>query len=68
MPFKSQAQHRKFRELLANGKITQAKFDEWLGATPDLKKLPERVGEKSPDQPVSGHAADQVILHGRKKR
>lgn len=67
MAFVSQAQYRKFRELLAQGEITQAKFDEWLGATPDLKKLPERVGEPKPAKPA-GHAADRVIQVGGKKK
>jgi hypothetical protein len=28
------------------GKMPQATFDEWARATPDLKKLPERVPKK----------------------
>ena len=50
MPFKSEAQHRKFRVLLRQGKISQAKFDEWMdetkqmnGKTNPIKALPERV-------------------------
>lgn len=50
MPFKSEAQHRKFRVLLRQGKISQAKFDEWMDETKKLKgskhpikALPERV-------------------------
>lgn len=43
--FKSEAQRVKFAEMLKEGKITQATYDEWHNATGD-KKLPERVGEK----------------------
>ena len=50
MPFKSEAQHRKFRVLLRQGKISQSQFDEWMdetkkkhGKTHPIKALPERV-------------------------
>lgn len=45
MPFKSQAQRRKFGALLRQGKISQKTFDEWQSATGG-RKLPERVGKK----------------------
>lgn len=45
MPFKSEAQRRKFAEMVKQGKITQKTFDEWNEATPK-KKLPERSGGK----------------------
>lgn len=41
MPFKSQAQVRKFGALMRRGKISKAKFDEWAHAT-DMSHLPER--------------------------
>lgn len=44
MPFKSQAQKRRFEEMLREGKITQAKFDEWNEGTPE--KLPDRLHAK----------------------
>lgn len=44
MSFKSEAQRRKFGELLKEGKITQAQFDEFSSKTKG--KLPERVAEK----------------------
>ena len=47
MPFVSQEQERKFRELVAAGKMSQATYDEWLKATPHLKFLPQRVTPKS---------------------
>jgi len=50
MPFQSEAQHRKFRVLLRQGKITQNQFDEWMDETKKkygkkhpIKPLPERV-------------------------
>jgi CRISPR/Cas system-associated endonuclease Cas1 len=46
MPFKSQAQRRKFAQLLVEGKISNQTFEEWNRET-GRKKLPERVGSKS---------------------
>jgi hypothetical protein len=46
MPFKSQAQRRKFAELLVEGKISAETFEEWNRET-GRKKLPERVNRKS---------------------
>lgn len=46
MPFKSQAQRRKFAQLLVEGKISNQTFEEWNRET-GSKKLPERVGSKS---------------------
>jgi hypothetical protein len=43
MPFKSQAQRRKFAELLVQGKISAQTFEEWNRET-GKTKLPERVG------------------------
>ena len=45
MPFKSQAQRRKFAELLVKGKISNETFEEWNRET-GAKKLPERVKPK----------------------
>jgi hypothetical protein len=45
MPFKSQAQRRKFAELLVKGEISKETFEEWNRATGG-KKLPERVKRK----------------------
>jgi hypothetical protein len=45
MPFKSQAQRRKFAQLLVEGKISNQTFEEWNRETGG-KKLPERVGAK----------------------
>ena len=45
MPFKSQAQRRKFAQLLVEGKISNETFEEWNRET-GSKKLPERVSRK----------------------
>jgi hypothetical protein len=45
MPFKSQAQRRKFAQLLVEGKISNETFEEWNRET-GAKRLPERVGRK----------------------
>ena len=45
MPFKSQAQRRKFAQLLVEGKISGRTFEEWNRET-GRKKLPERVARK----------------------
>jgi len=46
MPFKSQAQRRKFAELLVKGKISNQTFEEWNRETGSAK-LPERVKPKA---------------------
>jgi len=45
MPFKSQAQRRKFAQLLVEGKISNETFEEWNRET-GAKRLPERVTRK----------------------
>jgi hypothetical protein len=42
MPFKSQAQRRKFAEMLVKGEISPETFEEWNRETGSAK-LPERV-------------------------
>jgi hypothetical protein len=46
VPFKSQAQRRKFAQLLVEGKISNETFEEWNRET-GAKKLPERVKRAS---------------------
>jgi hypothetical protein len=46
MPFKSQAQRRKFAQLLVEGKISPQTFEEWNRETGG-KELPERVKRKA---------------------
>ena len=45
MPIKSQAQRRKFAQLLVEGKITPETFEEWNRGVGN-KKLPERLHPK----------------------
>jgi hypothetical protein len=45
VPFKSQAQRRKFAQLLVEGKISDQTYEEWNRETGG-KKLPERVKKK----------------------
>ena len=46
MPFKSQAQRRKFAQLLVEGKISNQTFEEWNRETGGAR-LPERVKPKT---------------------
>jgi hypothetical protein len=46
VPFKSQAQRRKFAELLVKGEISAETYEEWNRET-GKKKLPERVKAKA---------------------
>ena len=46
MPFKSQAQRRKFAQLLVEGKISNQTFEEWNRETGGAR-LPERVTPKA---------------------
>ena len=46
MPFKSQAQRRKFAELLVKGEISPETYEEWNRETGG-QHLPERVNRKS---------------------
>ena len=45
MPFKSQAQRRKFAELLVEGKISPETYEEWNRET-GSRRLPERIRTK----------------------
>lgn len=51
MPFKSQAQRRKFAELLVKGEISAETYEEWNRET-GRKKLPERVKSKRPTSTI----------------
>ena len=53
MPFKSQAQRRKFAELLVQGKISNETFEEWNRETGGAK-LPERVKPKRKTKRAAG--------------
>ena len=45
MPFKSQAQRRKFAQLLVDGKISPETYEEWNRET-GSQKLPDHVKPK----------------------
>jgi hypothetical protein len=53
MPFKSQAQRRKFAELLVTGKISNETYEEWNRST-GAAKLPERVKPKAKTKSKAG--------------
>jgi hypothetical protein len=59
MPFKSQAQRRKFAQLLVEGKITDKQFEEWNRET-GSKKLPEHVKRKRPKKAAKPKKAKQT--------
>ena len=48
MPFKSEAQRRKFASMVKDGKMSQETFDQWEKETKG--KLPERVGQQTQKQ------------------
>jgi hypothetical protein len=56
MPFKSQAQRRKFAELLVKGEISSETFEEWNRETGG-RTLPERVTRKPKTSPKRKRAA-----------
>ena len=55
MPFKSQAQRRKFAELLVKGEISKETYEEWNRET-GSEKLPERVKPKKSRPKVKSKA------------
>jgi hypothetical protein len=63
MPFKSQAQRRKFAQLLVEGKISNQTFEEWNRETGG-KKLPERVSRK----PAARKKASRTRKKGKAAR
>lgn len=59
MPFKSQAQRRKFAQLLVEGKISPQTFEEWNRET-GAKKLPDHVKPK--------RTAKKKTVSGRRRK
>jgi hypothetical protein len=59
MPFKSQAQRRKFAELLLKGKISNETFEEWNRETGSAR-LPERVKPKASTQSTAKRRAKRT--------
>ena len=66
MPFKSQAQRRKFAQLLVEGKISNETFEEWNRET-GAKKLPERAKRKTATRAKKKTAAKTRSKPKRKK-
>jgi hypothetical protein len=60
VPFKSQAQRRKFYAMANRGEISKKTVEHWEDATGD-KKLPERVGHKKESQ-FFGHGVAQAMV------
>jgi hypothetical protein len=67
MPFKSQAQRRKFAELLVQGKISNQTFEEWNRET-GAAKLPERVKAKANAKSKKKSAATKKAKVKRKRK
>lgn len=57
MPFKSQAQRRKFAELLVKGEISKETYEEWNRET-GSRKLPERLGSNKARTMVKSSKAE----------
>ena len=64
MPFKSQAQRRKFAQLLVEGKISNETYEEWNRET-GARKLPERVRPAGPSTPARRKAKAAPRRKGR---
>jgi hypothetical protein len=67
MPFKSQAQRRKFAQLLMDGKISNETFEEWNRET-GAKKLPERVKPKAAAKSAAKRATKRAAKARRKSK
>jgi hypothetical protein len=67
MPFKSQAQRRKFAELLVEGKISPDTFEEWNRET-GSKKLPERAKPKRAAKTTKRKSARKTTRKTSRKR
>jgi hypothetical protein len=67
MPFKSQAQRRKFAELLVKGEISPDTFEEWNRETGG-RKLPERVKPKPARKRKRVVKRKRAVKRGRSPR
>jgi hypothetical protein len=78
MPFKSEAQRRKFHAMAARGEISESKVREWEHETPNKDSLPYRVKSASLFVPTHisaglsfktiGRSHGKHALHSAKKR
>jgi len=67
MPFKSQAQRRKFAELLVKGEISKQTFEEWNRET-GSSKLPERVARSKRKSQRKGNSGKKGATARKGKR
>ena len=70
MPFNSQAQRRKFAQLLVEGKISNETFEEWNKETGSAS-LPERVKRKAKKKQRKSRKTSKrkkAPARGRKRR
>jgi hypothetical protein len=67
MPFKSQAQRRKFAQLLVEGKISPDTFEEWNRET-GAKKLPERAAKTRRRKPPAAASRRRTAKGTRRTR
>ncbi|MGZ5146104.1 MAG: hypothetical protein ACXWCP_21395, partial [Burkholderiales bacterium] len=68
MPFRSQAQRRKFAQLLVEGKISNETFEEWNRET-GRAKLPDHVKRKAKTKAKKkGSKKSTVKRKGKAKR
>ena len=67
MPFKSQAQRRKFAELLMKGEISAETFEEWNRET-GSKKLPERVKSAPKKKAKAKRKARKKVSRAAKRK
>jgi hypothetical protein len=66
MPFKSQAQRRKFAELLVKGEISPETFEEWNRETGSAK-LPEYAHKKKGASAAKGKTRSGPKRKARRK-
>jgi len=66
VPFKSQAQRRKFAELLVKGEISKETYEEWNRET-GSKKLPERAATKPKAKPTRKKTTTRTRGKARKR-
>jgi hypothetical protein len=64
MPFKSDAQRRKFYAMEDRGEISEDTVDRWEDETPKGKKLPERVKKSFYEQGRSAALKQLNITQG----
>jgi hypothetical protein len=67
MPFKSQAQRRKFAQLLVEGKISDQTFEEWNRET-GSRRLPERVTKKPAGRKTTAKTRSRAAAGKRRKQ